>query len=138
MAEEFRRVMANKGVEVNVHHIREANAKEPPPADLYIFGSPGRIGKPISSMRRFLKRIRLPSGTRYAIFSTEGAPRPDKRTGKMPTEEEIARWQHVLPIMDEISSRQGPGQGGEYEGPRAEHQRSLGGRLGEERSKTSW
>jgi len=102
VAEEFRRAMANKAVEVNVHHIREANAKELPPADLYVFGSPGRIGKPIGSMRRFLKKIRLPPGTRYAIFSTEGAPRPDKKTGKMPTEEEIARWQHVQPIMDEI------------------------------------
>lgn len=107
VAEEFSRAMANKAVEVNVHHIREANAKELPPADLYVFGSPGRIGKPIGSMRRFLKKIRLPPGTRYAIFSTEGAPRPDKKTGKMPTEEEIARWQHVQPIMDEILQGKG-------------------------------
>ena len=107
VAEEFRRAMANKGVEVNVHHIREVKAKDLPPADLYVFGSPGRIGKPIGSMRRFLKKMKLPPATRYAIFSTEGAPRPDKKTGKMPTEEEMARWQHILPIMDEILQGKG-------------------------------
>lgn len=107
VAEEFRRAMTTRGVEVNAHHIREVKAKDIPPADLYVFGSPGRIGKPIGSMRRFLKRMRLPPGTRYATFSTEGAPRPDKRTGKMPTEEEIARWQRILPIMDEILQGKG-------------------------------
>jgi menaquinone-dependent protoporphyrinogen IX oxidase len=107
VAEEFRRAMAKKGIEVNVHHIREAKAKELPPADLYVFGSPGRIGKPIGSMRRFLNKVKLPPGTRYAIFSTEGAPRPDKRTGMMPTEEEMARWQRMLPIMDEILQGKG-------------------------------
>ncbi len=107
VAEELRRAMANKGVEVNVHHISEAKARDLPPADLYVFGSPGRIGKPIGGMRRFLKKIRLPPGTRYAIFSTEGAARPDKKTGKMPTEEEIARWQHILPTMDGILQEKG-------------------------------
>ncbi len=107
VAEEFRRAMATRGIEVNAHHIREANAKELHPADFYVFGSPGRIGKPIGSMRRFLKKIRLPPGTRYAIFSTEGAPRSDKGTGKMPVEGEMARWQRMLPIMDEILQRKG-------------------------------
>ena len=31
VAEEFRRVMATRGVEVNAHHIREANANDSPP-----------------------------------------------------------------------------------------------------------
>jgi hypothetical protein len=53
-------------------------------------------------MRRFLKKVRLSAGTRYAILTTEGAPQPDKKTGRMPTEEEIARWQRVRPIMNEI------------------------------------
>jgi hypothetical protein len=39
---------------VNVHHIREATPKEPPPADPYVFSSLGRMGKPIGGMRRFL------------------------------------------------------------------------------------
>jgi hypothetical protein len=102
VAEEFKKIMAVKGVTVNVHHIRDSRPKELPPADLYVFSSPGRIGKPIGGMRRFLKKVQLPSGTQYAILTTEGAPQPDKKTGKMPTEEEIARWQRVIPIMDEL------------------------------------
>jgi hypothetical protein len=73
-----------------------------PPADLYLFSSPGRMGKPIGGMRRFLKKTKLPSGTKYAILTTEGAPQPDKKTGRMPTEEELAKWQRVIPIMNEI------------------------------------
>lgn len=102
VAEEFKRLMTARGVTVNVHHVRDANPKAMPPADLYLFSSPGRIGKPIGRARRFLKKVRLPAGTKYAILTTEGAPRPDKKTGQMPTEEELARWQRVRPIMNGI------------------------------------
>src|SRR4030042_6371340 len=91
VAEEFKRLMATKGVSVNVHHIRDARPKEIMPADLYVFSSPGRFGKPISSMRRFIKKAQLPPGAMYAILTTEAAPTPDKKTGKMPTEEGFAR-----------------------------------------------
>jgi hypothetical protein len=107
VAEEFKRLMAARGVVVNIHHIREVRPKDIAPADLYIFSSPGRIGKPIGRMRRFLKKIVLPKGTKYAILTTEGAPQPDKKTGKMPTEEEHARWQRVRPIMDELLQAKG-------------------------------
>ena len=106
-AEEFKKLMATKGVMVNVHHIRDARPKEIMPADLYVFSSPGRYGKPISSMRRFLKKARLPQGARYAILTTESAPVPDKKTGKMPTEEELARFQRVRPIMNELLQAKG-------------------------------
>ena len=102
VAEEFKKLMAAKGVTVNVHHIRDARPKGLLPSDLYVFSSPGRIGKPIRGMRRFLKKVQLPSGTQYAILTTQGAPQPNKKTGKMPTEEEIARWQRIIPIMDEL------------------------------------
>jgi hypothetical protein len=108
VAEEFRRLMAAKGVvTVNVHHIREARPKELVPADLYVFSSPGRMGKPIGRMRRFLKDVRLPTGTRYAVLTTEGAPQPDRKTGKMPTEEEFAKWQRVRPMMNELLQTKG-------------------------------
>ena len=107
VAEEFKRQMAARGIAVNVHHIRDARPKEMPPADLYLFSSPGRIGKPIGGMRRFLRKAKLPAGTRYAILTTEGAPQPNKKTGKMPTEEEQARWQRVRPIMNEILEGKG-------------------------------
>jgi len=102
VAEEFKKQMAARKIEVNVHHVREARPKEMPPADLYLFSSPGRMGKPIGRMRRFLKKVGLPPGTKYAVLTTEGAPRPDKKTGRMPTEEEQAKWQRVRPIMNEI------------------------------------
>jgi flavodoxin len=107
VAEEFKKQMAAKGVMVVVHHIRELQPKDPPSADLYVFSSPGRIGKPIGGMRRFLKKVALSPGTRYAILTTEGAPKPDRKTGRMPTAEEIAKWQHVIPIMNEILQAKG-------------------------------
>ena len=107
VAEEFKKQMAVKRVTVNVHHIREVRPKELPPADVYLFSSPGRIGKPIGGMRRFLKKVNLPTGTKYAILTTEGAPQPDKKTGRMPTEEEVARWQRIIPIMNELLQGKG-------------------------------
>lgn len=107
VAEEFKKQMAAKGVTVNVHHIRDVSPKVIPPADLYLFSAPGRMGKPIGGMRRFLKRAKLPSGTKYAILTTEGAPQPDKKTGRMPTEEELAKWQRIIPIMNEVLQAKG-------------------------------
>jgi menaquinone-dependent protoporphyrinogen IX oxidase len=107
VAEEFRRVMLARGVDVEVHHVKEVRAGDPPPADLFVFSSPGRMGRPIRGMRRFLKDVRLPSGTPYALLTTEMAPRPDKKTGHMPTEEEIARFQRVRPIMHELAQAKG-------------------------------
>jgi hypothetical protein len=70
---------------------------------LYVFSSPGRFGKPIRGMRRFLQTLTLPAGTRYALLTTEAAPKPDKRTGRIPTEEELVHTgQRVRPVMNEI------------------------------------
>ena len=108
VAAEFGQQMAARGVTVDVHHIREVRPNELPPADLYLFSSPGRFGKPIGGMRRFLKRVTLAAGTKYAILTTEAAPRPDKKTGRVPTEEEEqARGQRVRPIMNEILQGKG-------------------------------
>jgi len=102
VAEEFRKQSAALGATVDVHHIREASPRNLPLADLYVFSSPGRLGKPIKKMRRFLSQLTLPAGTRYAILTTEIAPRPDKETGAIPSEEEQAKWQRVRPIMNEL------------------------------------
>lgn len=107
VAEEFKRIMAAKGVIVNVHHIDDAKPKELPPADLYVFSSPGRIGKPPLGVRGFLKKLRLAPGTKYAILTTQMAPQPDKKTGEMPTPEEVAKWQRIIPVMDEILQGKG-------------------------------
>lgn len=107
VAAEFTTRMAARGATVDVHHIREVKPAELPLADLYVFSSPGRMGKPIGGMRRFLKKVKLPAGTPYAVLTTEMAPKPDKKTGRMPTEDELARWQRVRPIMNEILQGKG-------------------------------
>jgi menaquinone-dependent protoporphyrinogen IX oxidase len=108
VAEEFSRQMSARGVTVDVHHIREARPDELPPADLYLFSSPGRFGKPIGGMRRFLKKVELPAGTKYAILTTEAAPKPDRKTGRVPTDEElVATGQRVRPIMNQILQGKG-------------------------------
>lgn len=102
VAAEFARLMETDGVTVEVHHIRELSPTDIPPADLYVFSSPGRMGKPIGRMRRFLRKLTLSPGTRYALLTTEALPKPDKKTGRVPTEDELARWQRVRPIMNDI------------------------------------
>jgi hypothetical protein len=38
---------------------------------------------------------------------TDVAPKPDKKTGRPPTEEELAKWQRVTAIMNEILETKG-------------------------------
>jgi menaquinone-dependent protoporphyrinogen IX oxidase len=106
VAAEFGRQMAAKGITVHVHHIREARPEELPPADLYLFSSPARFGKPIRTMRRFLKKVELPAGTKYAILTTEAAAHPGP-AGRVPSEEDMAKWTRVRPIMNEILQGKG-------------------------------
>jgi len=107
VAEEFKKIMAARGITVSIQHIRDANPKDLPQADLYVFSSPGRMGKPKGSVRRFLSKVSLEPGTRYAILTTQGAPKPDKKTGKLPTQEELDRWERVIPIMNELLEAKG-------------------------------
>ena len=107
VAEEFKKIMAARGVTVSVQHIRDANPKDLPEADLYVFSSPGRMGKPKGNVRRFLGKVTLEPGTRYAILTTQGAPKPDKKTGQMPAQEELDRWERVIPIMNELLEAKG-------------------------------
>ena len=107
VAEEFKKQMGDQGVNVDIHHVRELKRTAVAPADLYVFSSPGRIGRPIGTMRRFLKRVRLPAGTRYALLTTEAAPRPTNQTGRIPTDEQLARSQRIRPIMNEILEAKG-------------------------------
>jgi multimeric flavodoxin WrbA len=102
VAEEFKKQMATKGVTVNVHHVKDTKPKEIPPADLYLFSSPGRFGKPIGDMRGFLKKTNLPAGTKYAVLVTELAPEPEKSIRIPTTEEELGKCQRVIPVMNEM------------------------------------
>ncbi len=105
IAEEFSRFMASKGVIVNIHHVKKVKPKEIPPADLYVFSSPGRFGKPIGDIRNFLGKAQFSPGTKCAVLTTEMAPQPDKKTGNVSIEE--GACQKVLPIMREILQKKG-------------------------------
>jgi len=107
VAEEIQRSMASKGHQAFVHSYQEVRPKELPPADLYIFGTPARVGKPLGSMRRFIKKVSLPEGTRYALFATHGAPQPNKKTGELPSPQEQERWYTSIPVLTEILSSKG-------------------------------
>ena len=113
VAAAFKEDLAARGITVNVHHVKEIELDEIPSAELYVFSSPGRMGKPIRGMRRFLKDVRLPTGARYALLTTEMRPKPDKKTGTMPTEEEISKFQHVRPMMNDLLRAKGLEEVGE-------------------------
>jgi hypothetical protein len=48
-----------------------------------------------------MKKLALPPGSRYAVFATCSAARPDKKTGRMPSEEELDKLRRAIPMMDE-------------------------------------
>ena len=100
-------LLVAKGHQAEFRHVRDAKPKEMPPADLYVFCAPTRIGKPIGKMRRFLKKARLPQGAKYALIATHGEPVPDKKTGRIPSPEEIAKFQQNLPAMEAILKEKG-------------------------------
>jgi flavodoxin len=107
VAEEIRSLLREKGHEVMVHHIDDVKPKELPSADIYIFGSPTRFSGPIGEMKRFLKKAEIPSGAKYAVFATHSQVLPNKRTGLMPSQEEIAQMRRTIPVMDEILKEKG-------------------------------
>lgn len=105
VAEEFKKIMAIKGIMVNVHHVKKTKPDEIPTADLYVFSSPGRFGKPIGDMHGFLKKAQIAPAARCAVLTTEMAPKADKKTGKVPTEG--SPHQKVRPILREILQTKG-------------------------------
>jgi menaquinone-dependent protoporphyrinogen IX oxidase len=107
VAEEFQKIMAASGVTVDVQHIHDANPQDLPTADLYVFSSPGRFGKPKGNARRFLGKVSLKPGIRYAILTTQAAPKPDPKTGEIPAQQEVDRWERVIPIMNELLEAKG-------------------------------
>lgn len=106
VAEEFRNLMAARGVLVNVHHVREARPKEMPAADLYLLSSPGRFGKPIGDMKRFLKEVSLPSGTKYAVLVTELRPK-GSGSEPAPAGDENGKCQQVIPFINQALQKKG-------------------------------
>jgi len=107
VAKEFKRQMNTKGVTVNIHHAPYAKPNEMPLADLYLFSSPGRFGGPAFCMRSFLKKIDVPSGSKYAVLVTELAPKADKKTGQLTSEKESGNCQQVIPFINQILQKKG-------------------------------
>lgn len=100
-------LLVAKGHQANYHHVRDARPKEIPPADLYVFCSPTHMGRPAGKMRRFLRKAALPPGARYALIATHMKSVPNRKTGRMPSPEEIERTQQNLPAMESILKAKG-------------------------------
>lgn len=100
VAEKVRTLMADRGATVHVHHVKEVRPADMPSADLYLFSAPGRFGKPVRGMRRFLRKVTVPDGARCAILTTEGMPPAEGAQG--PSREEFERHQKVMPVMRDL------------------------------------
>jgi hypothetical protein len=107
IADEFKRQMEAKGVIVNIHNIKSSRPMEIPPADLYLFSSPGRFGKPTRDIQNFLKKVNLLSGTKYTVLVTELNPNPDSSTVRIPTEADAGKCQQVIPLINKILEEKG-------------------------------
>lgn len=103
VAEEFAQQAGARGATTTVHHVRDVDPRRLPAADLYVLSSPGRMGRPIGRMRRFLRRLRLPAGTRCAVITTEAAPEFDAQTGEAP----VSPMQRVRPMMHDMLAAAG-------------------------------
>lgn len=108
VVERLGEVINERGHSVDVKSVGEANPGKVSPADLYLFSSPTRIGKPPRKVRSFVKKFRPPAGIgKFALVATHSRPEPDKKTGKVPTAEELGKWQRTIPIMEEILTGKG-------------------------------
>ncbi len=107
IAEEFKKQMNEKGITVNIHNIKNVKPKEIPNADLYLFGSPGRFGKPARNMQNFLKKANLVQGSKYAVIVTELNPSPDSSSIRIPTEENAGMCQQVIPLINKTLNERG-------------------------------
>lgn len=63
--------LKQKGHSVELFSVTGVRADSLPAADLYIFSSPTQIGNPPGKIKRFLKKLKLPSAAaKYALIST--------------------------------------------------------------------
>ncbi len=103
IALEYQKQMIEKGDEVNIHDVKELRGNDVPKADMYVFISSTRLGKPIRSIRSFIKHKDLPSGSKYAVISTEIKIKP----GKKPNQKCAEKWQRTLPMINESLQTKG-------------------------------
>ena len=100
--------LESKGHGVSIHPISEAHPSEIPASDLYIIGSPTQIGTLPIRVNRFLKRLKIPSGSRFAVYATYAEPgsgAPGKITSIMEAHgaESVAK-----PLMLAVKDLKGP------------------------------
>lgn len=107
LAVEYQRQMTEKGNEVIIRNVNDFQGREIPKADLYVFITPARFGKPIRSIRNFIEKKDIPSGSKYAVISTEMEIKPSKKADKRPKQESVDKWQKILPIMNKMLQDKG-------------------------------
>lgn len=128
VAERFRQVMSESGSTVQLHHVRSVDPRHLDRADVYVFSSPGRMGRPLRAVRRFLAAIALPAGTEYGLLTTEatvqapptttggsGSEEPDPHQRVRPAMHEILQGKGLIPLAEQaivVSGTKGPLQSG--------------------------
>ena len=114
VAEEFKKVMASRGAEVEVHHFSDAKPKslpqggtQPASARLAASASPSGTGPPVPEQGRTASRdeIRHPDHRGRAACPTRRLAACAHRGG-------AGQWQRVRPIMNDILAGQEAHQGG--------------------------
>lgn len=70
VAERLSEELESLGHGVSIHPIHEARSSEIPASDLYIIGSPTQIGSIPIKVSKFLKRMSIKPGGRFAVYNT--------------------------------------------------------------------
>ena len=69
-AEHLHGQLVKMGHIVVLHSADSIDPKLLPAMDMYVFSSPTHMGSPAGKMNRFLKKLALPEGSRYALMAT--------------------------------------------------------------------
>jgi flavodoxin len=69
-AEHLRDALAKHGHVVLLNSVENIDPKLLPAVDLYVFSSPTHMGSPAGKMKRFLKKLAVPKGSKYALMTT--------------------------------------------------------------------
>lgn len=66
--------MIKRGHEVQTFSIREIKPNSLPQADLYVFSTPTHVGGPPGKTKKFLNKLDIKQGAKYALMTTHMDP----------------------------------------------------------------
>jgi len=100
--------LESKGYGVSIHPISEAQPTDIPASDLYVIGSPTQIGTLPMKVEDFLKNLKIPEGSHYAVYNTYAEP-GSKAPGKIIKAMEVLGAKTVSePLLLGVKDLKGP------------------------------